>query len=221
MRILLASSKNWFSLEKKLAAQHEVLLVNEANKLNVPFLEKFQPEIIFFVHWHWRVPPEIHDNYQCVVFHTAPLPYGRGGSPIQNLILDGHTEAPVNALKMTADIDDGPIYSSQLVSLEGSLNTILRRINVAINSLIEELLFNGLPIPSPQIGEPTYFSRRKKEQNLIPNNLELSGVYDRIRMLDDENYPRAYLVVGDYRIEFHSSQFTGKELIAKCKIEKC
>ena len=49
-----------------------------------------------------------------IVFHTAPLPYGRGGSPIQNLIVRGHiSPAPVCALKMVSGLDEGPIYDKQ------------------------------------------------------------------------------------------------------------
>ena len=29
---------------------------------------------------------EIHENYKCIIFHMTDLPFGRGGSPLQNLI---------------------------------------------------------------------------------------------------------------------------------------
>ena len=74
------------------------------------------PDLVFFPHWHWIVPSEIHRTYQCILFHAAPLPYGRGGSPIQNLILNGFKEAPVCALKMTEGLDSGPIYTKKKVT---------------------------------------------------------------------------------------------------------
>ncbi len=49
-------------------------------------------------------------NYNCICFHTAPLPYGRGGSPIQNLIKRNYKKTPICALKMSNKIDAGPIF---------------------------------------------------------------------------------------------------------------
>ena len=38
------------------------------------------------------------------------LPYGRGGSPLQNLILDNKQKTMISAFKMTERMDEGPIY---------------------------------------------------------------------------------------------------------------
>lgn len=50
------------------------------------------PRYLFFVHWSWKVPPEIVNNYECICFHMTDVPYGRGGSPLQNLIVRGHRQ---------------------------------------------------------------------------------------------------------------------------------
>jgi methionyl-tRNA formyltransferase len=47
------------------------------------------------------------------------LPYGRGGSPLQNLIDLGHKDTFVSALKMTEELDAGAIYLKKPLSLEG------------------------------------------------------------------------------------------------------
>lgn len=38
------------------------------------------------------------------------LPYGRGGSPVQNLILNGHKKTIISALNVTKDLDAGDVY---------------------------------------------------------------------------------------------------------------
>ena len=52
-------------------------------------LKKITPRYIFFLHWDWRVPHVIWQQHECVCFHMTDVPYGRGGSPLQNLILEG------------------------------------------------------------------------------------------------------------------------------------
>ncbi len=37
--------------------------------------------------------------------HMTDVPYGRGGSPLQNLIARGHTSTKLTAMRMTAEVD--------------------------------------------------------------------------------------------------------------------
>ena len=70
-------------------------------------LSEINPEYVFFPHWSWRIPESIYGNYSCVIFHMTDLPYGRGGSPLQNLIVRGHKSTQVSALKCIAELDAG------------------------------------------------------------------------------------------------------------------
>ena len=116
MKVLICNAKDWFALDDTISNQHDVRTVSLSSELSQDFLNQFAPDLIFFIHWHWIVDDWVYDNYEAIVFHTAPLPYGRGGSPIQNLILRGFDEAPVCALKMTGDLDVGPIYTKRDIS---------------------------------------------------------------------------------------------------------
>ena len=42
---------------------------------------------MYYMKWYGQNYSKIIKKYNCICFHTAPLPYGRGGSPIQNMIL--------------------------------------------------------------------------------------------------------------------------------------
>ena len=117
MKIIICNSKNWFNLDSNESIPLEVKTISKKDELTQELIDNFKPNFIFFVHWSWRVERKIYSQNECIVFHTAPLPYGRGGSPIQNLILNGFKESPVCALRMTDELDAGPIYLKQIISL--------------------------------------------------------------------------------------------------------
>ena len=74
----------------------------------VSVLAKNRPRYIFFPHWSWMVPRAVWEKHECVCFHMTDVPYGRGGSPLQNLILKGHTKTKITALRMVGELDAGP-----------------------------------------------------------------------------------------------------------------
>ncbi len=74
---------------------------------------------IFFLHWSEKVPNQLLYEHECVCFHMTDVPYGRGGSPLQNLIERGHRETTLSALRMTEQFDAGPVYLKKALSLKG------------------------------------------------------------------------------------------------------
>ena len=219
MRLIVCDSKGWFNLNSDIKKEHQIKFISKKRDLNLELIKNFNPSYIFFIHWSWIVDPKIYSTFESILFHTAPLPYGRGGSPIQNLILKGFKSSPVCALKMTKELDSGPIYSKIEISLEGSLNTIFKRLNNAINDLIRKIITKKI-IPTEQVGSAFLFKRLSEKDNEIPSNLNLEEIYDRIRMLDDDKYPNAYIKYGDKKIEFYDAKYKSNSLSVKCKITK-
>ena len=219
MRLLICNSKNWFSLNSEIKDFCFIKEISRKEDLNSKLIQEFKPDYIFFPHWNWIVNKKIHQNQNCIVFHTSPLPYGRGGSPIQNLILKGYKNTPVCALKMISDLDAGPIYGEITISLEGKLEAIFLRINKAINKLIIKIINNQL-IPKPQEGEPHVFKRLTEKNNEIPKEISLEEIFDRVRMLDHKDYPKAYIVYGNNKLEFYNASLNNEYLDLKCKIRK-
>lgn len=220
MKIIVACCKKWFEVNKLIAEMHDVLILREKEDLTLSTLSAFKPDFVFFPHWNWIVPAEIHENYECVIFHTAPLPYGRGGSPIQNLILEKFLSSPVCAIKMTSELDAGPIYAKKNISLDGSLTEIFERTNIVTNELIMEVI-SLVPKPTIQEGEVHIFKRLCENDNALPSGLCLRDIFDRIRMLDDPSYPNAFIVANDIRIDFISARLREDEIEAYCRITKC
>ena len=211
MKIVIACSKSWFGISNYLKNNHQISLITNKNELTLENIKKINPNLIFFPHWSWKVPSEIHQKYKCILFHTAPLPFGRGGSPIQNLILLGYKKSPVCALKMVEELDSGPIYTQREISLEGPLSNIFKRLNIVVNDLIKELI-ELLPEPIIQKGNQSFFRRLNEDDNKIPHTGSLEEFYDRVRMLDDSSYPNPFLEYGDYIIEFNKAEFYNGKL---------
>lgn len=174
---------------------------------------------IFFLHWHWRVPDRMLKDYECVNFHMTDLPYGRGGSPLQNLILLGRKETVITAHRMTDEIDAGPVYLKRRLSLDGPAWRIYERAEHICREMIEEIV-RSKPQPVPQEGEPTYFERRTPEQSDL-SLCPASQLYDFIRMLDAPDYPQAYLDFGPWRLEFSDADEGGEfgEVTAKVRFK--
>ena len=222
MKILIASSKQWFNACEKTREflELDAVWVSNPENLNNVLSEGLVPEIIFFPHWNWIVSKDIYTKFRCVVFHVAPLPYGRGGSPIQNLILRGITEAPVNALMMGEELDAGDILLQEMISLEGKLSEIFLRIgNVVQNQIVQ--ISKGNYTARPQIGVPTYFRRLSNMDNqILTDCVSLSSIYDRIRMVDAPEYPKAFCAVESFRLEFSDAILREDGLTAKVRITK-
>ena len=219
MKIVICNSKKWFKLDKQISKICDVTCICKPDDLTFDTLEILKPDLIFFPHWSWIVDESIFLNFECILFHTAPLPFGRGGSPIQNLIINGYKNAPVCALKMGKGVDSGPIYYRKSINLEGSLSDILKRLNKVVNGLIKKLI-NKLPVPKPQEGEIFTFKRLNKQDNMLKPEFSLEQIYDRIRMVDDENYPNSYLDFGNVVFEFSKILKKGDEITCKVRLKE-
>ena len=194
------------------------LYVGAKNELDLETVRQLNPRYIFFLHWSWMVPAEIVKDFECVCFHMADVPYGRGGSPLQNLIIRGHNATKLTALRMTGEIDAGPVYFKTDLSLEGSAEEIYFRANRQAATMIQQIVLDR-PQPSAQTGTPVIFKRRKPEESLIPPTESLDKLYDFIRMLDAEGYPRSFLEHAGFRYEFSKATLADGELTTIVKIK--
>jgi methionyl-tRNA formyltransferase len=194
-------------------------LIERPEQLTPALIDDLNPRFVFFPHWSWVVGPEILQRAECVCFHAADVPYGRGGSPVQNLIVRGHRETQLSALRMVRELDAGPVYAKQSLTLCGSGQEIFERIADQVWSLIAEIVSTE-PEPIEQTGEPVVFTRRTPEQSRLPEGGSLERLFDHIRMLDAETYPRAFLEHGEYRLEFSEAVLEGESVTARVRISR-
>lgn len=191
--------------------------IKSQDELNLQYVKAVNPRYLFFLHWSWKVPDEIVDNYECVCFHMSDVPYGRGGSPLQNLIIRGHRHTKLSVLRMTQELDAGPVYLKEDLCLEGNAEEIYIRATYLAAKLIERII-NENPVPVPQIGEPTIFSRRKPCESEIPDVETLQALYDFIRMLDAEGYPHAFIKYKGFLYAFTKATLYDGRVVADVTI---
>ena len=198
-------------------------LVTSPDELNA-LLVQSEPRYVFFPHWSWKVLEEIWRDIECVCFHETLVPFGRGGSPIQNMIEHGYDETVISALRMVEELDAGPVYCQSPLSLHGSGEEIFIRSAEIIRDMILYIVKNE-PKPSQQIADvpPFKFKRREPWQSEIPGvgYRGLIALFDHIRMLDAAEYPRAFMEYGGWRFEFIRPALRVGRIEADVRITEC
>jgi methionyl-tRNA formyltransferase len=187
--------------------------------LTSQLIREAAPRYVFFLHWSWKVPAEVVRDFECVCFHMTDVPYGRGGSPLQNLISRGHRDTKLTALRMTEEVDAGPVYLKEPLSLEGSAEEIYLRATQLSAKMIQRIV-REQPVPKAQKGDVVRFTRRKPEESEIGSPASLEEFHNFIRMLDAEGYPRAFLNHGEFRLEFSRSSLREEHILANVKITR-
>ncbi|MGD0792421.1 MAG: hypothetical protein ABR920_11685 [Terriglobales bacterium] len=219
-RYIVAGCKSWHRRvfgEVLSKLEGEWHYVGEREQLSLENIRELRPRYAFFLHWSWKVPAEILDEFECVCFHMTDVPYGRGGSPLQNLIVRGHRNTKLTALRMTSEFDAGPVYLKRNLSLEGGAEEIYLRACTLSADMIKQIVQDEMQ-PLPQTGEPVNFRRRKPEESRIAKLDSLEQLHDFIRMLDAEGYPRAFLSHAGYRFEFSRSALYDGRIVADVQI---
>lgn len=217
---VIASSKPWnkdLPAVLHAATGQRFQLISDPAELTLEHLTKLRPRYIFFPHWSHRISADVFQNFECVIFHMTDLPFGRGGSPLQNLIARGIYETKISALKCAEEVDAGPIYLKRHLSLHGAAQEIYLRASAIIENMIVDII-NTNPQPIAQVGEPTFFKRRKPEQGNLLNAQSLEQAFDLIRMLDADGYPNAFINVGNLRLEFTRASHKADSISADVKI---
>lgn len=172
-----------------------------------------EADVVLYYGWSWKIPKEMYENKLCLILHTSPLPKYRGGSPLQNQIINGEKTSAITILKVAEKIDTGNIYAQANFSLEGTIDQIFDRIvevgtdytiKVLNNIFIDPtgiLEASGYPVKQDE-SQATYFKRRKPEESELTiedfKNKTAEELYNFIRALGDP-YPNAFIRCADGR----------------------
>ena len=187
--------------------------------LQLELLETIAPRYVFFPHWSYIIPRAVYETFECVVFHMTDLPYGRGGSPLQNLVVRGHQETVVSALRVSAGLDTGPVYGKRPLSLLGTAEEILLRATHVTEELMAWLVRSEV-VPQAQIGPVTTFTRRTPDEGNVTTASTLEALHDHIRMLDADGYPPAFLETEHLHFAFSRASLKHDRVIADVTITR-
>jgi len=205
MRIACIGYRDWaMNIYDRLAETYDdtFLIIRSKAQYNEEVIKDFQPNLVLFYGWSWRIPEQLLKDFSCLMLHPSPLPKYRGGSPIQNQIIEGHKESMVSIFVMNNEMDAGDIVAQEYLSLDGELSEIFSRLEETGFRLTERILSNGLN-PAPQDHDKaTYCKRRNPEDSEITieefSDENSEYLYNKIRMLADP-YPNAFFRTRDGR----------------------
>lgn len=201
MKVVFYGYRDWsINIFSNLAVEEKYLVTGKDYSL----LDHIKPDLVFFIGWSNIVPNEVVEKYTCVCLHPSSLPSYRGGSPIQNQIIDGVIDSAVTFFIMDQGLDSGDILYQDYLSLEGSLATIFKRIEESgilyLNKIIDDFGKNSMIRHKQDESKASLCKRRKASQSEITFdeilNNEPEYLYNKVRCLNDP-YPNAYIKCKD------------------------
>ena len=217
-KYLVLSVSNFFRNKIK---KKNFYFISNSKSLSLKKVKKINPDIIFVPHWNWKISNDICHNYKVIIFHSTPLPYGRGGTPIQNMIQRGHKKTKICAIEARDKYDSGKIFLESNMSLSGTANIIFNRMYKIIVKMIFSMV-KKLPKPRKQKGATLVFKRRTRADSNLKDLQSIKQMYDYIRMLDfdKKNFPKAYLELKKIKFVFSKAKILKNKIITHCVIQK-
>ena len=203
MRILCISYREWaLEIYDQLAkaTNHTFLILRSKEQYSEEIFSIFKPELVLFYGWSWLIPASIYDTYECLMLHPSPLPKYRGGSPLQNQIINGEVSSQVTIFRINQTLDGGDIYAQGPLSLRGSLDEIFQRIISEGVRLTKVILAGNICHKVQNEKEATSCIRRTPEQSEISleelRDKSAEYLFNKVRMLSNP-YPNAYIRTKD------------------------
>lgn len=180
----------------------EVVLCNNLEDIIVKLKAQSENSTVFVPHYSKIIDLSQFSSTRFIGFHTGDLPKDRGGSPIQNKILQKEYLTWVSAIALEDKIDSGAIYAQRKIDLsEGDIEFILRKISLLISSMMIEIVLENLK-PVPQTKGFEVKKRLSISDSELPKSALIDELYDRIRMVDGLDYPNAFIQQDNYKIQF-------------------
>ena len=195
--VYICAYRDWgIDIFNKLKGIYDIVLIETPDQLTQLSNMFHKNDTIFFLGCSLIVDKNIIDNYNCICLHPSPLPKYRGGSPIQNQIINKEQVSAVSFFKMNDKLDQGKILYQTPFSLKGELNDIFSRIIELGTFGIHHIMASNPKGIKQDESEATYCKRRKPEESEITideiMNKSAHELYDKVRMLNDP-YPNAFI----------------------------
>ena len=123
--------------------QVKIIYINSDSDL-YKCVEKNKADIGIVVAFGKIIPQSVLDYFSCGVINIHPslLPKYRGPSPIEQTILDGQEKTGVSIIKLTKEMDSGPIYQQAEIELVGkeTKNELAQKLLKLGSNLVEKTL---------------------------------------------------------------------------------
>ncbi|HTT91854.1 MAG TPA: methionyl-tRNA formyltransferase [Acidimicrobiales bacterium] len=120
-----------------------------------------RPELGVVVAYGRLIKPDVLAEVPMVNVHFSLLPRWRGAAPVERAILAGDPETGVCLMQLEEGLDTGPVYARETTPIgeEETADELRARLGRIGTDLLLRSLAEGLPVPVPQEGEPTYAAK--------------------------------------------------------------
>lgn len=189
-------------LVKQLAVQHDIPVWQPSKLIDIADQVTTLGDVIGVLSSYGRIVPQaIIDLFHpgIINIHPSLLPLYRGPSPIETAIENGDEQTGVSIMKLSAEMDAGPIYAQQVYELDGTeTQPALYDTLAALGGrmLIETLpeIIKGSLLPTPQADSAIYCHLLKKEDALL-NPLEITAVQAERNIRAHLDFPKSKMTL--------------------------
>lgn len=172
----------------------------------ISVIRHFKPYAAVLVAYGRLLPSEVIDSFEggIINIHPSMLPMYRGPSPIETSILNGDKSLGLSLMKLTDEMDAGPIYLQESIEFKTDTDKI-QIANEILNTAAEILVKNLDDILSGKLNpiiqddtKATYCTKLSRDSGRInPAAMTSAEAYNTIRAY--KYYPKA-------RIEYNNHQ---------------
>jgi methionyl-tRNA formyltransferase len=151
--------------------------------------------------WQRLIPRRVLDALEvgAIGVHGSadPLPKGRGRSPLNWSILEGRKRFVLQFFLMTAGVDDGAVFASEdfdLTPFDTIRTAYYKNAIITARVLARDIprLRSGELRPRPQVGIPSYYSKRTPDDGKIDwEEMDVWQIHDLVRAVT-RPYPGAF-----------------------------
>lgn len=165
-------------LVKQIARSHNITVLQPTNVQDIaPQIKEIGNRLGVLVSYGKILPKEILDMFEptgIINIHPSSLPKYRGPSPIETAILNGDTSIGISLIKLTEEMDAGPIYHQTLVDIDsnmGAHDAYATISSVASAELIKILpgIIDGSVLAKPQEEKQATYTRLLSKNDGIIN----------------------------------------------------
>jgi len=176
----------------KILAEKNGLKVWQPEKLSDDFLEELadaNADLFIVAAYGKIIPQKFLDlpKFGCLNVHPSLLPKYRGASPIQSALLHGEKETGVTIMKMDAEMDHGPIVTSdkRQVTREDTQETLMEKLAEVgaelLLKIIPDYLTGKIEPKEQDHTEATFCKIIKKSDGEIDWNKSAEEIYNQWR----------------------------------------
>jgi methionyl-tRNA formyltransferase len=164
-------------------------------------IKKLSPDLLITIAYGDLIPQKILDIPHCesINIHPSLLPLWRGASPIQSAILNGDTKTGISLIRMTSELDAGPIFATTETPIapeenaQRLSNRLARMSAILTTNNIEDIVNKNILPDEQQHQNATYAPKITKKDAIINWSRPAPEILKKIKAFNP--WPIAYTML--------------------------